>query len=80
MRKVIQPIINKFNSTVLNYKRSKLIKLYNNKNYEKAAKMFKTKADYSKIKIDEFPYVYFLISTQCFILEARETKRPSEYS
>lgn len=53
----------KFSRFMLERKQNKLLKFYENKKYENIGNLIKTQKDYEEITFDEFPFLYFMIST-----------------
>lgn len=65
MKSIIGLATNSYRGWVVSGKKNRLIKLYEKAKYEEIPRLFKGEKDYKEVTYDDFPFLYFMISTQC---------------
>ena len=72
--KIIGTIKEAFRSKMVNYRINKLIEYWDKEKYSKIPDMFKSSKDYNQLKIDSFPFLYFMIGRMANYLGEGKTE------
>lgn len=63
MKSMLGWVTTGYRNWVVNNKKNRLLKLYERGNYEDIPRLFKNEKDYKEVTYDDFPFLYFMIST-----------------
>jgi hypothetical protein len=64
MKSMISWVTSSYRRWVVSGKKNRLIKLYEKGKYEDIPQLFKGEKDYKEVTYDDFPFLYFMISTR----------------
>lgn len=63
MKSMLGWVTTGYRNWVVNGKKNRLLKLYERGKYEDIPRLFKREKDYKEVTYDDFPFLYFMIST-----------------
>jgi hypothetical protein len=63
-----------FRDIIVSHKKRRLIHFYEKGKYQEMANLFRTEKDYVSVRFDEFPFLYYIVSSYA-IIQVKTTKK-----